>query len=339
MIGCSVAIGAFLAGVSLASLSYNLEIISMVKSLRDFFATIFFVSLGMQITLAATMLVAPIIMFSLLVVVGGPLIVMVLMSLSGYSKKVSFLSGIAIAQISEFSLIIIALGRSLGHIPKEIVSLTAIIAVVTITISTYLIQYNNQLYLRFSRFLSVFERLSKKVKHLEYRPAAFKADVVLCGYNRVGYSILKKLQAMKKSLLIVDYNPELIKQLAKEGVPCVYGDIGDLEILNRLDLANIEILISTVPDASDNLLLIKKTKEVNKKAVVIVTANQIDEALRLYDAGADYVVLPHFLGGEHVSILLEDFTKDFNKILETRLSHIRELSHRKTLGHEHPAHA
>ena len=96
--------------------------------------------------------------------------------------------------------------------------------------------------------------------------------------------------------------------------------------------------MSTVPDINDNLLLIRKLKDVNKKAIVMVTASQVDEALKLYDHGADYVILPHFLGGEHVSLLLEDFTTDINKLLATKIGHIRELKRRKRMGHEHPKH-
>ncbi len=338
VIGYSIAIGAFLAGVSMASLAYSAEIMSMVKSLRDFFATIFFVSLGMQMTISANVLIAPIVVFSALVLFGNPLVVMILMSMFGYNKKVSFLSGVAVAQISEFSLILIALGKTLGHVSQEIVSLTAIVAVITITLSTYMIQHNSQLYMRLSGILWPFEKLSRKVKHMEYTHVNYKADVVLCGHNRVGYSILNKLKSMHKKILVIDHNPELVGALAREKIPCIYGDVGDLDMLDRAGLSSVEMLISTVPNTNDNLLLIRRTKEVNKKAVVISTASQIDEALQLYEAGADYVILPHFLGGDHVSMLIESFANDFDKVLETRLRHIRELSSRKNIGHEHPMH-
>lgn len=334
--GYSIAIGAFLAGVSLASLKYNLEIVSMVRSLRDFFATIFFVSLGMQIRLSALYMYMPIIVFSLIVVVGSTIITIFLMTLLGYSKRTSFLTAVSISQISEFSLIIIALGNRIGQVSQEVVSLIAAIAIITITITTYFIKYDNTIYLKLSSLLSVFENLPVKIKEIEYKPKDFEAEIILCGYDRIGYSVLKKMIEKNKKLLVIDYNPEVIKDLTNKKIPCIYGDVGDLEILERSNLKMIEALISTVPDKHTNLLLIKEVKNINKKAVLIVTANQIDDALELYEAGADYVILPHFLGGEHVALLLEDFSKDARRIIKTRLSHIKELHHRKRLGHEHP---
>ena len=141
---------------------------------------------------------------------------------------------------------------------------------------------------------------------------------------------------MKKNILVVDFNPEIVAKLIDEGIPCIYGDMSDSEIMERMDLPEVEMVISTSRDKIDNLLLIKRLKRVNKKAIIFVTSSDVDEALELYDAGADYVILPHFLGGEHVSLLLEDFTTDLNKVLETKINHITELKKRKHIGHIHP---
>jgi voltage-gated potassium channel Kch len=144
--------------------------------------------------------------------------------------------------------------------------------------------------------------------------------------------------ALKKKLLVIDFNPEVIKSLINKKIPCIYGDVSDSEILERLNLKDIQMLISTVPEKNNNLLLIRKTKEANSKAIVFVTATQIDDALELYKAGADYVILPHFLGGEHASLLIESCTKDFKSIIAAKLAHIKELHYRKVIGHEHPLH-
>ena len=98
------------------------------------------------------------------------------------------------------------------------------------------------------------------------------------------------------------------------------------------------MVISTIPTKQDNLLLIKKLKEANKHAPIFVTANQVEEALQLYSAGADYVILPHFLGGEHLSILIENSPSDTKKLTKIKKDHIKELLRRKSLGHEHPSH-
>ncbi len=136
--------------------------------------------------------------------------------------------------------------------------------------------------------------------------------------------------------MVADFNPEMIKKLKEEDIDAIYGDIGDPEILDKLQIKNTEIVVSTVPDIVDNLLLIKKVKEENKGAIIFVTANQIDEALELYNAGADYVILPHFLGGEHVSKIIEGLYSRSSNLLRNKLEHIKELNIRKELGHEHP---
>ncbi len=332
----SIEAGALLAGITLSLSPYHYEISSKMKPLRDFFIILFFIMLGSQMTFSnISQHIIPILIFSAFILIGNPLIVMILMGLLGYTKRNSFLAGLTVAQISEFSLILIALGVSVGHLTNEILSFVTIIGLITIAGSTYLILYANKIYPHLSKCLGIFERKGKKVdEHIYHKNEDY--DIILFGYNRIGYSIVKTVQKMKKCLLIVDFNPDVIKRLITEKIPCIYGDVGDSEILERLELNKAEMVISTVPEEQDNLLLIKKTKEVNKKALIFVTANQVEEALTLYDAGADYVILPHLLGGEHVSILLEDFTGDINKILETKLKHIDELHQRRKLGSEHP---
>src|SRR3989338_2339585 len=338
-LGFSIAIGAFVAGISLANLPYNIEIIGKIKSLRDFFSVMFFVSLGMALLLSSfDFILKPLIVLLLLVIFVKPLIVMFTTSFFGYKKRTSFLSSISLAQISEFSLIIVSQGVILGHINKHIFSLTVLLAIITITLTTYFVKYENEFYGKTSSYLDIFDRMTENSAELEYMPKNRGNEIILCGYNRIGYSIVKTLRRMKESLLVIDFNPEVVKYLIEQKIPSLYGDIGDIEILERLDFKKAKMVLSTVPTKADNLLLIRMARKENKKVAIFVTANQIQEALELYDAGADYVVLPHFLGGEHISLLIEDFTKDIKKVIEHKVKHIKELKERHALGHEHPQH-
>jgi len=338
--GLSIVIGAFIAGIILGNTEYNIEIIGKVKSIRDFFAILFFVSLGMEVVLASlSKIIVPLIVLLIFILGVKPLITMFLVSYFGYKKRPAFLTSISLAQISEFALIIAAQGFMLHHISHDLFSLTVLLAVITMGATTYFIRYEYRIYSKLSKRLNFFEKFTQHVYEFEYIPKKTTRNVILCGYNRIGYSICKTLRKMHKKILVVDFNPEVIKHLMKKRIPCIYGDVGDVEILERLGLKNVEMVISTVPQKHDNLLLIRKTKEVNSNAIIFVTANQIEEALDLYDAGADYVIMPHFLGGEHVSVLIEEYTFDVAKILKTKLKHIKELHHRRILGHEHPKHA
>ena len=334
----SIVIGAFIAGVSLANLPYNIEIASKIKPLRDFFATIFFVSLGLGLAIGSIkLIIKPLILFLLLILFLKPVITMFICSFFGYKRRTSFLTSISLAQISEFSLIIAAQGMALGHLSGEVLTFTVLLAIITIACTSYFIKYEDIAYSKLGTFFKGFDRFTEEEKGLEYKGKK-KGHIVLCGYNRVGYSIVKMLKKLKKDILVVDFNPEVIKNLIAQKIPCIYGDVGDIEILERLNLKEARAVISTVPTKRDSLLLIEKTKEASKKTVIYTTASQLDEALELYDAGADYVILPHFLGGEHVSILIEKFTNNVDRIIRHKLNHIKELKERKELGHEHPEH-
>ncbi|MBS3169045.1 cation:proton antiporter [Candidatus Woesearchaeota archaeon] len=334
-IGFSVAIGAFIAGVTLGNLAYSVEIAGKVKSLKDFFALLFFVSLGMGISPGTIKtLWLPILILLLLVIFFKPGLTMTICSLFRYTKKPAFLTANSLAQVGEFSLIIAAQGLALGHISADLFSIVVVIMLATITTSSYFMEYEDGLYRLLQRPLRIFDRFT--TEGLEYLPTTEKPKVVLCGYNRIGYSIAQGLQDSKKKLLIVDYNPEVITQLIKEGYHSIYGDVTDEEVLEHLNLPKITMLISTVPAVNDNILLIRKVRSCNHKAQIIVTASEVDDALRLYREGADYVILPHFLGGEHVSNLIAK-VKDKSDILDKeKAHHIEHLRRRKALGHEHP---
>lgn len=335
--GISMAIGAFVAGITIANLPYRVEIISRVRSLRDFFATIFFVSLGMQVAIPSLgTLLVPFLMFFVAVMVIKPFMLMNVISLFGYNKKVSFLSGVSMTQISEFALIIAALGRSLGQISDSVFTLAIMLAISTITVSSYALKYDNQLFQRLNSRIHFLERWDNG--HGEM-PDGKKRDIVVCGYNRIGFNIVEALQRMNKSFVVVDYNPEIIGKLTSKNIPCIYGDVGDVDVLERLGLDQVKMVVSTIPEVSDTLLLMKKVREQNQEAAVIVTASQLNEALQLYSHGADYVVLPHFLGGTHASRLVESFTEDPINIINERLKHIEELQIREEMGHEHPTHS
>jgi len=336
-IGFSIAIGAFVAGVALGNLPYNLEIIGRVKPLRDFFATIFFVSLGLNIifdNLKELLILAAVL--SLIVVTIKPVLLMIFTSLFGYKERPAFLISGSLIQVSEFSMIVLAQGMILGHISKQIFSLAIWAAIFTITITTYVIKYEHKLFDVFKGPLKLFEKFNfndKDLKQIKKRKKPY--DVIVCGHNRIAHGIIDLLIKMKKSILVVDYNPDVVRYVIRskyKKATAIYGDIGDPEIINHLDLKKVKLVISTVPDSKDSLLLMKKTKKVNKKAVVILTANQIEEALELYSMGADYVILPYILGGthHHVSAIIRNMNGDLKKLIKRRLSHIKDL-HKKRI--------
>lgn len=331
--GFSLESGALIAGVALATLASRHEISARLTPLRDFFIVMFFIFLGaeMQFGDVVQMLPAAFIL-SALVLIGNPLILMTIMGLLGYRKKTSLQTGFTVAQISEFSLILVALGVSLGHVHQSVLSLVTLVGLITIFGSTYLVLYSDKLYKWLSPVLGIFERAGvheKKFSHSVY-------PVILFGCNRIGYDFIESLKKSGKDYLVVDYDPENIEQLEKQGIATLYGDAGDPDLLETIDISRTELVISTIPDAQTNLIIHRAIKARNPDAIVLVIAHRVADAMSHYDDGVDYVILPHFLGGRHAADLVMKFGSDKSKYDELRERHIEHLQLRIAIGHDHP---
>lgn len=304
-LGFSREIGAFLAGVSLATLPYNLEIISRVKPLKDFFLVIFFVVLGLEVSWQVVLqnfwliaVIAAIVLFVKSIVASLTVVRM------GYPKRPAYLTGTHLGQMSEFSLVVVLLGASYGHVGSDVVAVVASLLVVTIALNTYWNSLNKYLYKALVKPLEWIATTRHKPE-LHFRPERMQGHAVLFGANRTGYQMLKKLEELGDDVLVVDHNPEVIKRLLHRGVPSVYGDLDDFELLKELDLDAASMIISTVPHVPSNVYLIEHTRTHNEKALIIAVAEQVEDALALYAAGADYVVVPRLVGGEQAAELLE----------------------------------
>lgn len=337
LIHFSMAIGAFIGGLSLASLPYNVEIIGKIYSLRDFFATLFFVSLGITFTYSGVSMLKPLLIFFLLIVVVKTIVNFALVTFFKYKRKSSFFAAISLSQVSEFSLILVAQGFFLGHVTAEMVSLVTFLAVLTITLTSYFMKYDKTLYTFLNKYLVMFDSSTGDEELLQYNADKPK-DAVLVGNHRIGYSVHKKLMELGKNIIVVDYNPDRIRHLMDEKIPCLYGDISDPEILHRLNVENLKLIISTLDDLDDNKIMIDFVRQRNPRCSIFAAASDVDDALELYEEGADYVILPHFLGGEHTSLLLEEAENNVDTVLNAKVNHIKELLHRKNIGHSHPKH-
>ncbi len=324
--GLSIEIGSFLAGITLASLPFSMDIASKVKPLRDFFIIIFFVILGAQLTFTGvSAVIMPAIILSLFILIGNPLVVIILMGLLGYRSRTSFLTGLIVAQISEFSLIMIALGVKLGHLSQEILGLTTLVGIITIAGSTYMITYGDKLYNICAPFIRWCERKHVHERKLRLHTLEKKYDLILLGYHRIGYNVLKHLQEQKINCLVVDYNPAIIRSLMERNIPCLYGDVSDDEILQELKKYKPKTIISTLHLFEDNVIVAQTFRRANKKASIYATAKTVPEALELYKKGADYVIIPHLLGGEHIADLLRKKVTDKKHLQQLGKKHIEHL--------------
>jgi len=322
LFGISIAIGAFFAGICIANLPYNLNIVGRISPLKDFFATIFFVGLGLQLGVGTFgTIMIPLLVFMLVVLLLKPLVIMIILSIMGYDKRNSFASAISLTQISEFSLILV---MSLSNISEVLFTTTILAAIISIGLTSYFIKFQVKIYTFLSPVLSIFEKLAIKKRNIT-KSTRQRKKIVLFGYHRIGVIFLKALKKMKRSVLVIDFNPEAIETLIKQKYSAMYGDMANPEILKRIDFKHAKVIISTNPKEKDNIVLLEHLKEVKSTALTFITADDLDVALTLYDEGADYVILPHMMSGESVSILLEKYINDRKALLKIKRDHLQHL--------------
>jgi hypothetical protein len=293
VMGFSKEVGAFLAGISIASTHYRETISGRLMSLRDFLLLFFFINLGSQLDL--TLLgaqIVPSLIFSAFVLIGNPLIVLLIMGLMGYRKRTSFLAGLTVAQISEFSLILATMGFTLGHIQAETMGLITLVGLITIGLSTYMIIYSNDLYTKLAPMLQIFER------KLAYREKDDKiyvgepVDAIIFGLGRYGNNIAKSLTESQVKILGVDFDPKLVNRWHKKGRKAQYGDVEDPELHSSLPLEQVKFVISTLSDVNLNLALLKHLKSNSYKGQVALTVHNYKDGERLKKAGADIILYP-----------------------------------------------
>jgi len=303
-LGFSKEVGAFLAGVSLASTPFRESIGGRLVSLRDFLLLFFFIELGagLDLSLVGDQIV-PAIVLSVFVLIGNPLIVMVIMGYMGYRKRTGFLAGLTVAQISEFSLILGALGMSLGHITPATMGLITLVGIVTIGLSTYLILYSHPIYERIARLLSVFER---KSLHRERQGEAHAAgvDYILFGLGRYGSNIARILRHRGATVLGVDFDPEVIAAWHRHSHLAQYGDAEDPELAASLPLARTRWVVCTAPRRETNLSVLRAVREHGYGGKVALTAHHAHDAEVIEAAGADLVLLPFVDAAKEAAELL-----------------------------------
>lgn len=328
--GFSLEIGALSAGVALASSSFAVEIGSKMKPLRDFFILLFFVLLGSQIVFSDFgSVVGPAILLSAFVLVGNPLIMIIIMNLLGYKSRTGFLSGLTVAQISEFSLILVALGYSFGHVSRATVSLITLVGIITITGSTYLILYADRIYPRVRPLLRLFEFRRKHTEVAGARPEP--KDMIIFGYDRVGYDFVSTAEKIRRQYFVVDFDPAAAERLARTGIPHRFGDAADAAFLEDIGLPAAKTVVSTIPDFKTNLALVSYYRNHNKHGIIMVIAANIPDARALYRAGASFVVMPHYLGASYASKLIEKHGTEHMGYADEKRQHLEYLDRREAL--------
>ena len=299
-LGFGKELGGLLAGVSLASTSFREAIAARLASLRDFLLLFFFIALGASLDLSILgASVSAAIVFALFVLIGNPLIVLAIMGAMGYRRRTGFLAGLTVAQISEFSLIFMAMGVSIGHVTEQALGLVTLVGLITIAASTYMITYSHQLYDLIDPLLKTFERRTAGDKEDAWTPGDGTYDAIVFGLGRYGLAIALELKDAGFRVLGIDFSPIAVRNARARDFDAIFGDATDPEFLAHLPLDGVRWAVSAVPDHDTGLThddprqsLITALHGLNFEGHVAVAAHSRTAADRLKSAGADLVLLP-----------------------------------------------
>ncbi|TVR37999.1 MAG: sodium:proton exchanger [Bacteroidia bacterium] len=308
-LGFSKEVGAFLGGISLSATPYREVISGRLSSLRDFLLLFFFIHLGSQVNVPLLgEQIIPGMILSAFVLIGNPIIVMIILGLMGYRKRTGFLAGLNVAQISEFSLILAALGLSLGQIDEETLGLITLVGLFTISISTYLIMYSHQIYEWIAPAISIFEKSNPYREIDDEKVAKKKFDVIIFGLGMYGNNIARSLEEKGFTVFGVDFDPRAVDRWKRKGRVAQYGDADDPDLPEILPL-DAQCVVSSLEDKQINLALIKYLKHAGYKGNIAVTSYTGRTAKELEKAGADLVLLPFVDAAEIIPDKLKSLRK------------------------------
>src|SRR5664279_3603348 len=246
---------------------------------------------------------------------------MMSLGLLGYTKRTSFKTAINLSQISEFSIILVVLATQTGIIGGDLISVITLVAIITIAASTYLMKYDNWIYVKLEKHLRFFER--QETVERQFHAKIF--PLILFGYKNGGQQFLKTFRDMKQRFVVVDYDPEVIEDLERKHVEYLYGDATDSELMSEINIEKAKLTVSIVSDHAVNMSLVRYVRRHNKTAVMICYAKDHNEAAELYDLGASYVMLPHFIGSEKLNLFIHLHGINKHSFDEYRKKHLVEI--------------
>jgi Kef-type K+ transport system membrane component KefB len=330
--------GALIAGISLSTFPYNLDVMAKAVSIRDFFVTLFFVALGMQIPKPTWQVVAIALAASVFVMLSRLSVVPILYALR-LGHRASLLPAINLAQVSEFSIVIASLGFARQQIPPDVVTVVIITFAITAVLSTYMINASHVVQKTMSGWLKLL-----RVKDLDVAAAGEEAheerkeNVVFLGFFRDASSILHEFEhgdgeSLDKDflgkILVIDFNPSVMRELRKRGISCIYGDVAHADTLRHAGIENAELVVSSITDdilrGTNNLRMLKNIRAACPKARVMLTTEHIPQALNFYQAGADFVYIPRLQSAPQIARILKRGLKEgFDAIRAGEIEHLSQ---------------
>jgi Kef-type K+ transport system membrane component KefB/Trk K+ transport system NAD-binding subunit len=341
-LGLSKEMGALIAGMTIASFPYGTEVIGRLSGVRDFFVTLFFVALGLKVPAPSGQVIALASVVLALVVFSRFASIFAIFAGLRLDARTAGVVAINLAQISEFSLVIVSLGAGFGHVSDGLGSLVLYAMLLMSVTSTYTTLFNHEIATALARALEVtgIPRWFGAGRDDGAAAGAGEGhhDLFLLGVSREGLAFLEHLERtrplMKERIVAIDFNPETLERLRAAGVEAHYGDIANPETLQHAGIERAAVVVSSISDwflkGVDNRRLLQQARSLAPRAQVIVTADTLAGAEALYGEGADYVLLPSALSAEHLYTLLSSDAGD--SLDEARRRQVRELLRKEMPG-------
>lgn len=300
----SIEVGAFLAGLGLGQIPYREELKERIRPITDFFMVIFFSSIGLSLTadnLTAYWVEA--VIASVLLMIGNFLIMFYLIDREKFTPETSFLGSLNMTQVSEFSLVVGAIAVTQGYIPGDILGYLSMMALITMTVSSYLINYNREIYEKVEHLLQRFESEKKQDVEVE----RYRDHAVIIGYNSVVRRIMPIIKESYGDVIVVDKDSGNTEELANENFEYIYGNFSHGEIRKASGLQDAAFVLSMAGDEKVNHHVLSDT---GRETTVFLEAGSFEEAAELYDRGAEYVMLENVLTADKMADYLELYIED-----------------------------
>ncbi|HEV7877507.1 cation:proton antiporter [Bradyrhizobium sp.] len=332
--------GSLVAGVSISTFPYALDVTAKVTTLRDFFITLFFVALGMTIPIPNLSVIGLALIIAAFTVVSRVVTTFTPLYLMKQGLRASLLPAINLAQISEFSLVVIQTGITAGHIKTQTASAASFAFVILAVLSTFVMMRSDQI-VRMA--IGPLKRIG--LRDLDHRHAEEGDEgghgegrrILILGFFRAASALMSEIERQNPGLLdqigVVDFNPVVFQTLKGRGVHVTYGDISNVDTLVHAGVGNAEIIILSVPDSllkgANNEKLVRHVRSLNQTAKIISTADVLSDVADHYAAGADYVVVTRLSDAHELFNVIEaadqGLLEDKRAEVDTRLSERREV--------------
>lgn len=341
VLGLSREMGALIAGVSMSTFPYNIDVVAKVINIRDFFVTLFFVALGMKIPQPTPAILGGAVAMSLFVLASRLLAIFPVLYGLGGGLRTSLIPSINLAQMSEFSLVIASLGLALGHIGSELVATLTFVFAITSILSTYLIAHNHEIQRRLARLLLKLGLTGGAHHDDAAQTEGDENSIVFLGCFREASSILYEIESRAEELdgesilsriLVIDFNPVVLQELKRRGIKCLYGDIAHMDTLHHAQIHSARVVACTISDeilrGTTNRRLLQQARRLCPNARVIVAANPISSAIELYEQGADFVYIARLHSADYMAEIITRAARDGGGLQGHREEALPQLAQR-----------